>query len=95
MTIDDNSHREVDRRGHRDAEGPTADYPPGTNRDLGKVQGRQREANGSGTWQRKQACGAGRRDEWRNLEGDRWWKIPGGRLSTPGEDVSSSRERER
>ena len=29
MTRNDNSHREGDRRGHRDAEGPTADDPPG------------------------------------------------------------------
>ena len=36
--------------------------------DLGTGRGRQGGANGRGKRQRKQACGAGRRDDWQRLE---------------------------
>ena len=41
MTRDNNSHREGDRQWHRDAEGPAAGKPPGEDRYLSAVQGRQ------------------------------------------------------
>ena len=79
MTIDDNSHREVDRRGHRDTEGPTVDDPLGDYRDLGTGRVWQGGANVRSTQQRKQARGTGRRDEQRSLSGGRWGKSPCGR----------------
>ena len=79
MKRDKNSHGEGDSRGYRYVEGPTIDNPLGTERDLGIVRGNQGGENGRRRWQRKQAHGAGRRDERQRLEVGRWGKSTGGR----------------
>ena len=89
MTRDEYLYGEGDRWVHRDAEGPTADKPLGTNMDLGTGRGIQGGAKGRRIRQRKQACGAGSRDERQRLAGVGWEKSPGGQTSTPEEDVGS------
>ena len=49
----------------------------------------KRGASGRGKWRQIQARGAGRRDEQRIMTGGRCGKCPGGRRSTPGEELGS------
>ena len=61
--------------------------PSGYGRDLGAGRGGKRGMNGHWTRRQNQACGAGRRGEPRRLVGGGCGKIPGVRLTTPGEEV--------
>ena len=60
-----------------------------TDRDLGAGQWRHGGANVRGTRRQKQERGAGHRDDRQRLEDGGWGKSPGGRRTTPVEDMGS------
>ena len=73
----------------KDTERTTTDNPPVINRYLGTGRGRKGGVNGRGTQLKKQARGEGCRDERQGLSVGGWGRSPGGRRTTPGEDVGS------
>ena len=87
MTGDKYSHGEGDRRGHNGDGGTNGGLSPRDQQGTGHSPRSVGGANGRGTQRRKQACGAGSRDERRKLAGGVWGRRPGRKLSTPGEDL--------